>query len=316
MLVLQVATPVAVTSYMLAAKYDARPDEVAGLVVVSTLLAVPAIPLLLAFSSELRLALRRKSGTLRPHDVQQDTRAVEMKAGHGRGRQLALLAIIRASDGVLAATTSRRARSSTRAGCRPSVRNGSRRCARPRQVGRAGLGAARHHRPRVELPHDARPTEAHRQRHLLPRGAALERLRLCAGARRHLGRLPRGHRPARRRPRRLRQFLGLHRLVHERRQPGERGAACTTPTTSTSPITRARPASPAAATAARPGCPASPATSSPGRRSTSSSCRPARALSDIGRHRPMVEIAARLRRRRPPIVPDVRKQSASDAWIV
>jgi predicted permease len=48
-LVLQVATPVAVTSYMLAAKYRARPDEVAGLVVVSTLLAVPAIPLLLAF---------------------------------------------------------------------------------------------------------------------------------------------------------------------------------------------------------------------------------------------------------------------------
>jgi malate permease and related proteins len=47
-LVLQVATPVAVTSYMLAAKYDARPDEVAGLVVVSTLLAVPAIPVLLA----------------------------------------------------------------------------------------------------------------------------------------------------------------------------------------------------------------------------------------------------------------------------
>jgi predicted permease len=48
-LVLQVATPVAVTSYILAAKYRARPDEVAGLVVVSTLLAVPAIPLLLAF---------------------------------------------------------------------------------------------------------------------------------------------------------------------------------------------------------------------------------------------------------------------------
>lgn len=48
-LVLQVATPVAVTSYMLAAKYDARPDEVAGLVVVSTLMSVPAIPLLLAF---------------------------------------------------------------------------------------------------------------------------------------------------------------------------------------------------------------------------------------------------------------------------
>ena len=48
-LVLQVATPVAVTSYMLAAKYSARPDEVAGLVVVSTLLSVPAIPLILAF---------------------------------------------------------------------------------------------------------------------------------------------------------------------------------------------------------------------------------------------------------------------------
>jgi predicted permease len=48
-LVLQVATPVAVTSYMLAAKYRARPDEVAGLVVVSTLMSIPAIPLLLGF---------------------------------------------------------------------------------------------------------------------------------------------------------------------------------------------------------------------------------------------------------------------------
>lgn len=47
-LVLQVATPVAVTSYMLATKYDARPDEVAGLVVVSTLMAVVAIPAILA----------------------------------------------------------------------------------------------------------------------------------------------------------------------------------------------------------------------------------------------------------------------------
>ena len=51
-LVLQVATPVAVTSYMLAAKYRARPDEVAGLVVVSTLLSVPAIPLFWPFLSE------------------------------------------------------------------------------------------------------------------------------------------------------------------------------------------------------------------------------------------------------------------------
>ncbi len=48
-LVLQVSTPVAVTSYMLAAKYRAGADEVAGLVVVSTLLSVVAIPLVLAF---------------------------------------------------------------------------------------------------------------------------------------------------------------------------------------------------------------------------------------------------------------------------
>ena len=48
-LVLQVATPVAVTSYMLAEKYEADSAEVAGLVVVSTLLSVLAIPLILAF---------------------------------------------------------------------------------------------------------------------------------------------------------------------------------------------------------------------------------------------------------------------------
>ena len=48
-MVLQMSTPVAVTSYMLAAKYGARPDEVAGLVVVSTLLSVVAIPATLAF---------------------------------------------------------------------------------------------------------------------------------------------------------------------------------------------------------------------------------------------------------------------------
>ncbi len=48
-LVVQVATPVAVTSYMLAEKYGAGADEVAGLVVVSTLLSVLAIPLILAF---------------------------------------------------------------------------------------------------------------------------------------------------------------------------------------------------------------------------------------------------------------------------
>lgn len=48
-LILQVATPVAVTSYMLAAKYQASPDEVAGLVVASTLLSVAAIPVILVF---------------------------------------------------------------------------------------------------------------------------------------------------------------------------------------------------------------------------------------------------------------------------
>jgi predicted permease len=47
-LVLQVATPVAVTSYMLAEKYGADGEEVAGLVVASTLMSVAALPLLLA----------------------------------------------------------------------------------------------------------------------------------------------------------------------------------------------------------------------------------------------------------------------------
>lgn len=48
-LVLQVSTPVAVTSYLLAEKYGADADAVAGLVVVSTLLSVATIPLTLAF---------------------------------------------------------------------------------------------------------------------------------------------------------------------------------------------------------------------------------------------------------------------------
>lgn len=47
-LVLQLATPVAVTSYMLAAKYGADSESVAGLVVVSTLMSVVALPFLLA----------------------------------------------------------------------------------------------------------------------------------------------------------------------------------------------------------------------------------------------------------------------------
>lgn len=48
-LVLQVATPVAVTSYLIAEKYGADSDAVAGLVVVSTLLSVISLPALLAF---------------------------------------------------------------------------------------------------------------------------------------------------------------------------------------------------------------------------------------------------------------------------
>ncbi|SFS89974.1 hypothetical protein SAMN04488040_2325 [Sulfitobacter marinus] len=48
-LVLQVATPVAVTSYLLAEKYGADAQSVAGLVVVSTLMSVAALPILLAF---------------------------------------------------------------------------------------------------------------------------------------------------------------------------------------------------------------------------------------------------------------------------
>lgn len=48
-LILQVSTPVAVTSYLLAVKYEADSDAVAGLVVVSTLLSVAYIPLTLAF---------------------------------------------------------------------------------------------------------------------------------------------------------------------------------------------------------------------------------------------------------------------------
>ncbi len=48
-LVLQLSTPVAVTSYLIAEKYGADADGVAGLVVVSTLLSVITLPLTLAF---------------------------------------------------------------------------------------------------------------------------------------------------------------------------------------------------------------------------------------------------------------------------
>ncbi len=48
-LIVQVATPVAVTSYLLAEKYGADAQPVAGLVVASTLLSVLTLPLILAF---------------------------------------------------------------------------------------------------------------------------------------------------------------------------------------------------------------------------------------------------------------------------
>jgi len=48
-LVLQLSTPVAVTSYLLAEKYGVDSDAVAGLVVVSTLLALVILPLTLGF---------------------------------------------------------------------------------------------------------------------------------------------------------------------------------------------------------------------------------------------------------------------------
>ena len=48
-LILQLSTPVAVTSYLLAEKYGADSQAVAGLVVVSTLISVVTLPLTLAF---------------------------------------------------------------------------------------------------------------------------------------------------------------------------------------------------------------------------------------------------------------------------
>lgn len=47
--VLQAITPVAVTNYLIAQRYNAEPEAVAGLVVVSTLLSVASIPLALAW---------------------------------------------------------------------------------------------------------------------------------------------------------------------------------------------------------------------------------------------------------------------------
>lgn len=52
-LVIQMIMPAAVTNYLLAARYDREPDRVAGLVVISTLLALVAIPATLALMDEL-----------------------------------------------------------------------------------------------------------------------------------------------------------------------------------------------------------------------------------------------------------------------
>ena len=48
-LILQAIMPAPVTNYLLALKYDAEPEEVAGLVVVSTAMSIGLIPLTLAF---------------------------------------------------------------------------------------------------------------------------------------------------------------------------------------------------------------------------------------------------------------------------
>ena len=118
--------------------------------------------------------------------------------------------------------------------------------------------------------------QAHRQRALLAQGAAVERLRLCPGARRDVGRLPPRHRPPRRRPRRLRRRLGLHRLVHERGRPGERPRAARR----LQPVPRLPRGQgrlrPRQLPRRRPGSPGSRATSRPGRSSTRSSSSPAR----------------------------------------
>ena len=48
-LILQFTTPVAVTSYLLAERFNRNPDDVASLVIISTLMSVLYIPLILSF---------------------------------------------------------------------------------------------------------------------------------------------------------------------------------------------------------------------------------------------------------------------------
>ena len=52
-LILQLVTPVGVTSYLLAERYKASPDVAASLVVISTLLAIAALPITLSFLLDL-----------------------------------------------------------------------------------------------------------------------------------------------------------------------------------------------------------------------------------------------------------------------
>ena len=61
-LIVQVATPVAVTSYLLAEKYGTEAQPVAGLVVASTLLSVVALPLILALCQVLEPSLSFTGG--------------------------------------------------------------------------------------------------------------------------------------------------------------------------------------------------------------------------------------------------------------
>ena len=49
MLIMQCANPVAVYNYLFAKRWDNQPEEVAGVVVLSTLLSIVTIPVLLTW---------------------------------------------------------------------------------------------------------------------------------------------------------------------------------------------------------------------------------------------------------------------------
>ena len=48
-LILQGAMPAAIFNYLFAARYDRHPDDIAGIVLVSTLLSALTLPLLVAY---------------------------------------------------------------------------------------------------------------------------------------------------------------------------------------------------------------------------------------------------------------------------